>query len=62
MNYPVKIKKVYSYVKYQAHDAWQNLKELKKDLLVLNRKIDSLGEGLGKARIVAAKAYSGGRS
>ncbi len=43
MNYPIKVKKAFTRIRYQAQDVWQNLKVLKKNISCLVRNIDDVG-------------------
>lgn len=50
MNYPIKVKKAFSRMRYSAHDIWQNLKELKRNISSLVRNIDNVGECVSRNR------------
>ncbi|MBL8034198.1 MAG: hypothetical protein JNJ69_10885 [Leptospiraceae bacterium] len=50
MNYPVKVKKVFNRIRYQAHDVWQNLRLLKKNITCLVRNIDDMGMCVMRSR------------
>jgi hypothetical protein len=50
MNYPIHIKKAFSRLRYQAHDVWQNLRELKRNISCLMRNIEDMGSCLGRNR------------
>ena len=50
MNYPIKVKKVFSRIRYQAQDAWQNLRLLKKNITSLVRNIDDMGMCVMRSR------------
>lgn len=60
MNYPVKVKKVFTRLRYQAQDvqsagsllanSWQNLRALKKNILSLVRNIDDMGMRVMRSR------------
>lgn len=50
MNYPIKVKKAFTRVRYQVHDAWQNLRILKRHISCLVRSIDDVGSGVSRSR------------
>lgn len=50
MNYPVKIKKAFTRIRYQAHDVWQNLRVLKRNITCLVRSIDDVASGVNRSR------------
>ncbi len=50
MNYPIKVKKVFTRIRYQAQDVWQNLKALKKNISCLVRSIDDIGTSVMRSR------------
>lgn len=50
MNYPIKVKKVFTRIRYQAQDVWQNLKALKKNISCLVRNIDDIGMSVMRSR------------
>lgn len=50
MNYPIKVKKVFTRIRYQAQDVWQNLKVLKKNISCLVRNIDDVGMSVMRSR------------
>lgn len=50
MNYPIKVKKVFTRIRYQAQDVWQNLKVLKKNITCLVRNIDDIGMSVMRSR------------
>lgn len=50
MNYPIKVKKVFTRIRYQAQDVWQNLKALKKNISCLVRNIDDVGMSVMRSR------------
>lgn len=50
MNYPVVAKKAFKRLRYSAHEVWQNLRELKKNISCLVRNIDDMGTCLSRSR------------
>ncbi|GAB4424970.1 MAG: hypothetical protein OHK0011_05890 [Turneriella sp.] len=50
MNYPIKVKKAFNRVRYQVHDAWQNLRLLKRNISYLVRSIDDVGNRVHRSR------------
>jgi len=50
MNYPVKVKKVFTRLRYSAQDAWQNLRELKRNITSLVHNIDCMSERVLRSR------------
>ncbi|MFZ5628988.1 MAG: hypothetical protein ACOY5B_07650 [Spirochaetota bacterium] len=50
MNYPIKVKKAFNRVRYQVHDAWQNLRLLKRNISCLVRSIDDVGNRVNRSR------------
>jgi len=50
MNYPVVAKKAFKRLRYSAHEVWQNLRELKKNISCLVRNIDDMGNCLSRSR------------
>lgn len=50
MNYPVVAKKAFKRLRFSAHEVWQNLRELKKNISCLVRNIDDMGSCLSRSR------------
>lgn len=50
MNYPIVAKKVYKKWRFSAHEVWQNLRELKRNISCLVRNIDDMGSCLTRSR------------
>ena len=50
MNYPVVAKKAFKRLRFSAHEVWQNLRELKKNITSLVRNIDDMGSCLSRSR------------
>lgn len=50
MNYPIKVRKAFTRVRYQVNDAWQNLRNLKRNISCLVRSIDDVGNGVNRSR------------
>lgn len=50
MNYPIKVKKAFNRVRYQVHDAWQNLRLLKRSISCLVRSIEEVAIGVNRSR------------
>ncbi len=50
MNYPIKVRKAFTRMRYQVHDAWQNLRILKRHISSLVRTIDDIGSRVNRSR------------
>ena len=50
MNYPVKVKKAFNRIRYQVQDVWQNLRLLKRNITMLVRNIDDVGDRVHRSR------------
>lgn len=50
MNYPTTVKKAFHRVRFQVHDAWQNLRLLKRHIICLVRSIDEIAEQVNRSR------------
>lgn len=50
MNYPTHVKKVFTRLRFSAHDVWQNLKELKRNISSLVRNIDDMNACVLRSR------------
>lgn len=50
MNYPTPVKKVFTRLRFSAHDVWQNLKELKRNITSLVRNIDEMNACVLRSR------------
>lgn len=52
MNYPTHVKKAFTRLRFSAHDVWQNLKELKRNISSLVRNIDDVNACVMRSRQV----------
>jgi hypothetical protein len=64
MNYPIKVKKAFTRVRYQVQDAWQNLRILRRHITCLVRSIDDVGSRVNRSRqllqdIALSEGYPG---
>ncbi len=50
MNYPIKVRKAFTRVRYQVQDAWQNLRILKRHISCLVRSIDDVANRVNRSR------------
>jgi hypothetical protein len=50
MNYPITVKKVFTRIRFSAHDVWQNLRDLKRSISSLVRNIDDVGACVTRSR------------
>lgn len=50
MNYPVKVKSAFTKIRYQMHDAWENLRALKRSISCLVRSIDDVADRVSRSR------------
>jgi len=50
VQYPTTVKKAFHRIRYKATDAWQNLKQLRREIHCVLRHIDAVGSHVVRSR------------